>query len=50
MLNIGRSDVSVRGTYTTAPKRITMVRAVATALALFLTGAALADDWKEYEN
>ena len=27
-----------------------MVRAVATALALFLTGAALADDWKEYEN
>jgi len=27
-----------------------MVRAVVTALALFLTGAALADDWKEYEN
>jgi hypothetical protein len=27
-----------------------MVRAIATALALFFTGAALADDWKEYEN
>ena len=27
-----------------------VVRAVVTALALFLTGAALADDWKEYEN
>jgi hypothetical protein len=27
-----------------------MVRGVVTALALFLTGAALADDWKEYEN
>jgi hypothetical protein len=35
----------------TAPKGITMVvRAVVTTLALFLTGAALADDWKEYEN
>lgn len=27
-----------------------VVRAVVTTLALFLTGAALADDWKEYEN
>jgi hypothetical protein len=27
-----------------------VVRAVVTALALFLTGAALADDWKEYDN
>ena len=27
-----------------------MVRTVVTALALFLAGAALADDWKEYEN
>jgi hypothetical protein len=27
-----------------------MVRAVVTALGLFLIGAALADDWKEYEN
>jgi hypothetical protein len=27
-----------------------MVRAVVIALTLFLTGAALADDWKEYEN
>jgi hypothetical protein len=27
-----------------------VVRVIATALALFFTGAALADDWKEYEN
>jgi hypothetical protein len=27
-----------------------MVRALATALALFFTGAAQADDWKDYEN
>jgi hypothetical protein len=27
-----------------------MLRVIATALALFFTGAALADDWKEYEN
>jgi hypothetical protein len=27
-----------------------MVRVIATALALLFTGAALADDWKEYEN
>jgi hypothetical protein len=27
-----------------------MTRVVAIALALFFTGAALADDWKEYEN
>jgi hypothetical protein len=27
-----------------------MLRVIATALALFLAGAALADDWKEYEN
>jgi hypothetical protein len=27
-----------------------MVRFIATAVALFFTGAALADDWKEYEN
>jgi hypothetical protein len=27
-----------------------MVRVIATALALFFSGAALADDWKEYEN
>jgi hypothetical protein len=27
-----------------------MVRVIATALALFFTGAALADDWKEYES
>ena len=27
-----------------------MVRVIATALALFFTGAALADDWKDYEN
>ena len=27
-----------------------MVRTVVTALALFLAGAAQADDWKEYEN
>jgi hypothetical protein len=27
-----------------------VIRAVVAALALFLTGAALADDWKEYEN
>src|SRR6516162_290402 len=50
MLNVGRSDVSVRAPTRLVPRRITMVRAVATALALFLTGAALADDWKEYEN
>jgi hypothetical protein len=35
----------------TARKEPAMVRAAAvTALALFLNGAALADDWKEYEN
>jgi hypothetical protein len=27
-----------------------MVRVIATTLALFFTDAALADDWKEYEN
>lgn len=27
-----------------------MLRVIATALALFFTGAALADDWKEYAN
>ena len=27
-----------------------MLRLIATALALFFTGAALADDWKDYEN
>jgi hypothetical protein len=27
-----------------------MVRVIATALALFVTGAAVADDWKEYES
>jgi hypothetical protein len=27
-----------------------MVRVIATAFALLFTGAALADDWKEYEN
>jgi hypothetical protein len=27
-----------------------MVRVVATALALYFAGAALADDWKDYEN
>jgi hypothetical protein len=27
-----------------------MVRVIATALAFFFTGAALADDWREYEN
>jgi hypothetical protein len=27
-----------------------MVRLIAIALALFFTGAALADDWKDYEN
>lgn len=26
------------------------MRVIATALAFFFTGAALADDWKEYEN
>jgi hypothetical protein len=30
-----------------ARKRTTMVRIIATALALFFTNAALADDWKE---
>ena len=27
-----------------------MMRVIATAVALFFTGAALADDWREYEN
>jgi hypothetical protein len=27
-----------------------MARVIATALALFFTSAALADDWKEYAN
>jgi hypothetical protein len=44
--------VSGRGRDGAMPKKAggLVVRVIATVLALFFTGAALADDWKEYEN